>query len=62
MEPDWMVGYKYWHEIGMHDNFMFGWWNMILVPWPSRWELMVVPYGQDVIQWISWWDLMVVPH
>jgi len=25
MEPNWMVGYKYWHEIGMHDNFMFGW-------------------------------------
>jgi len=25
-----MVGYKYWHEIGMHDNFMLDWWNMIL--------------------------------
>jgi len=25
MEPDWMVGYKCWHEIGMHDNFMLGW-------------------------------------
>jgi len=26
-----MVGYKYWHEIGMHDKFMFGWCDMILV-------------------------------
>jgi len=25
VEHDWMVGYIYWHEIGMHDNFMFGW-------------------------------------
>jgi len=25
MEPDWMVGYKYWHGIGMHANFMLGW-------------------------------------
>jgi len=21
----WMVGYTYWHGIGMHDNFMLGW-------------------------------------
>jgi len=25
MGHNWMVGYKYWHEIGMHDNLMFGW-------------------------------------
>jgi len=25
MDPDWIVSYKYWHEIGMYDNFMFGW-------------------------------------
>jgi len=25
MEHDWMVGYIHWHEIGMHDNFMFDW-------------------------------------
>jgi len=22
IEHDWMVGCVYWHEIGMHDNFM----------------------------------------
>jgi len=25
MEHDWMVGYIYWHEIGMRDNSMLGW-------------------------------------
>jgi len=25
-----MVGYKCWHGISMHDNFMRGWWDMIL--------------------------------
>jgi len=25
------VGYKVWHEIGMHDKYLFGWWNMICI-------------------------------
>jgi len=25
MKYDWMVGFIYWHEIYMHDNFMLGW-------------------------------------
>jgi len=31
MEHEWMVGYKCWHGISMHDKFMLGWWDMILV-------------------------------
>jgi len=31
-----MVSYKCWHGIGMHDNFMHGWWDMVLV-WFRTW-------------------------
>jgi len=25
MKYDWMFGYIYWHEIGMHETSMVGW-------------------------------------
>jgi len=31
MEHEWIVGYKCWHGICMHDNVMLGWRDMILV-------------------------------
>jgi len=35
-----------WNEIGMHDNFMLGWWDMILL-WSRRNSTMV-----------AWWCLI----
>jgi len=43
----WMkVGYRVWHEIGMHDKYLLGWWNMICM-WLGRNSTIV-----------SWWCLI----
>jgi len=61
----WLV--KYWHEIGMHDKSIIGWWDMAMV-WVrnNSMNLFVRVHGGASYNghnsMNSWWEFMVVPH
>jgi len=48
--PNWIVSYKCWHGIGMPDNFMLGWRDMILVWFRTSFHKSL---GE-----VSWWCLI----